>query len=80
MNHLEIWTAIERFASELNLTCSGLAKKSGLDATTFNRSKRFSRDGQPRWPSTQSIAKILKYSGQSMEAFTKHLRAKEPQI
>jgi phage repressor protein C with HTH and peptisase S24 domain len=75
MNHSEIWTAIEKFASEHHLTCSGLARKSGLDATTFNRSKRFSRNGQERWPSTQSIAKILNYSGLPIEEFTKHIHS-----
>jgi len=41
------------------MSASGLARRAGLDPTTFNRSKRIAPDGRPRWPSTESIAKIL---------------------
>ena len=73
MNHDDIWGAIERFAEGQQLTCSGLARRGGLDPTTFNRSKRWSRDGQPRWPSTQSIAKILSATGKSIDDFMRCL-------
>ena len=63
MNHYQIWHAIELFAREHGLSCSGLAKLSGLDPTTFNKSKRFSKYEQPRWPSTSSISKILAATG-----------------
>ena len=54
MTHDDVWRAIERFATEHGMSCSGLAKCSGLDPTTFNRSKRWSKEGQPRWPSIQA--------------------------
>jgi phage repressor protein C with HTH and peptisase S24 domain len=73
MTHDDVWGAIEQFASEQKLTCSGLARKGGLDPTTFNRSKRWSRDGQPRWPSTHSIAKILAATGKSIDDFVRYL-------
>lgn len=73
MTHAEIWNAIERFAADNKMSCSGLARCSGLDATTFNKSKRWSPEGQPRWPSSQSIAKILSSTGSKLEDFTKHL-------
>lgn len=57
--HEEIWRAIERLAEKNGLSTSGLAKKAGLDATTFNRSKRISPEGKPRWPSTESVSRIL---------------------
>ncbi|MDR1696686.1 MAG: hypothetical protein LBR41_00495 [Rickettsiales bacterium] len=69
MTHNGIWGAIERFACKHNMSCSGLAKYSGLDATTFNHSKRWSKEGQPRWPSTQSIAKILSATNSNMNEF-----------
>lgn len=72
MTHNSIWFAIERFAADHNLSCSGLAKNSGLDATTFNKSKRWSREGQPRWPSTQSIAKILSATNSNIFEFAKY--------
>jgi phage repressor protein C with HTH and peptisase S24 domain len=51
------------------LTASGLARKAHLDATTFNKSKRITGDGRPRWPSTESVAKILEATGDSVDAF-----------
>ncbi|MBP9999509.1 MAG: helix-turn-helix transcriptional regulator [Proteobacteria bacterium] len=71
MTHNDIWTAIDNFASQHNMSCSGLAKYSGLDATSFNKSKRWSKYGQPRWPSTNSIAKILNATGATLEEFVK---------
>jgi phage repressor protein C with HTH and peptisase S24 domain len=57
--HDEVWSAIDTLAERHGLSPSGLARRSGLDPTTFNKSKRFAPDGRPRWPSTESIAKIL---------------------
>jgi len=48
---------------------SGLAKLAGLDPTTFNKSKRGSANGKLRWPSTESIAKVLAATGASLEDF-----------
>ena len=59
MTHNQIWNAIDMFAHEHNLSCSGLARFSGLDPTMFNKSKRFYKSGKPRWMSLESIAKIL---------------------
>lgn len=58
-NHNEIWAAIDCLAKENNCSTSGLAKKAGLDPTSFNKSKRFSKEGKPSWPSTETISKIL---------------------
>lgn len=71
MTHQDIWHAIDNFAIKHNLSCSGLAKISGLDATTFNKSKRSLKYGQPRWPSTGSISKILNATGKSVEDLIK---------
>jgi len=73
LNHSDIWSAIEQFAFAHKKSCSGLARCSGLDATTFNRSKRWSREGQPRWPSTQSIAKIIAATDSSIDEFVQYL-------
>ena len=59
MTHYQIWHAIDMFAREHGLSCSGLARFSGLDPTIFNKSKRLSVYGQERWPTMSSIAKIL---------------------
>ncbi len=67
--HEWIWTAIDTLASRRGLAPSGLAKLAGLDPTTFNRSKRFTPEGRPRWPSTESIAKVLEATGTPLDEF-----------
>ena len=69
LTHDWIWQAIDALASRQGLSPSGLAKLAGLDATSFNRSKRFTPEGRPRWPSTESIAKILDVTGMSLDEF-----------
>ena len=70
LTHNQIWTAIDRLAARAKLTPSGLAKKAGLDPTTFNKSKRVTPEGRPRWPSTESVAKAL----QATTHQVRHLR------
>jgi phage repressor protein C with HTH and peptisase S24 domain len=69
LSHSAIWDAIDALAVRHGFTASGLAKLAGLDATAFNRSKRVSRDGRERWPSTESIAKLLDATGENFDAF-----------
>jgi len=69
LTHAQIWTAIDRLAARAGLSPSGLARKAGLDPTTFNKSKRVAADGRARWPSTESIAKSLDATGISVDAF-----------
>ena len=70
MKHDDIWRALDTLAAESGLSASGLARRAGLDATTFNPSKRRMSDGRPRWPSTESLAKVLEATGASLEAFS----------
>jgi phage repressor protein C with HTH and peptisase S24 domain len=70
VKHEDIWRALDTLAAENGLSASGLAKKAGLDATTFNVSKRRMPDGRPRWPGTESLSKVLDATGASLEAFT----------
>src|ERR687886_2951908 len=69
VNHEEIWRALDALAAENGLSASGLARKAGLDATAFNPSKRVGADGRARWPSTESVAKVLAATGTGIEAF-----------
>jgi phage repressor protein C with HTH and peptisase S24 domain len=64
-----MWAAIDRLADFKGLSASGLAKKAGLDPTTFNKSKRITPEGRPRWPSTESVAKSLAATGTSVSTF-----------
>ena len=47
----------------------GSPNESGLDPTTFNKSKRVTADGRERWPSTESIAKALAATNSSIDSF-----------
>lgn len=69
LTHRSIWEAIDALADRQNLSVSGLARQAGLDPTTFNKSKRRSRDGRERWPSTESLAKVLDATGESIDQF-----------
>ncbi|WGD52114.1 helix-turn-helix transcriptional regulator [Bradyrhizobium sp. CB1650] len=71
LTHDQIWGALDRLAARAGLSPSGLAKRAGLDPTTFNKSKRVTSDGRERWPSTESIAKALSAAGSSIETFVK---------
>lgn len=69
LTHSQIWNAIDRLAARSKLTASGLAKKAGLDPTTFNKSKRITPEGRPRWPSTESVAKALAATSTKVDVF-----------
>ncbi len=51
LKHADIWRAIDRLAQKHGMSASGLARRSGLDPTTFNKSKRITKEGKQRWPS-----------------------------
>ncbi len=69
LTHAQIWSALDRLAARSGLSASALAKRAGLDPTTFNRSKRITPDGRPRWPSTESVAKALAATGTTIDSF-----------
>lgn len=70
LTHARVWSAIDALARRYGLSPSGLAKRAGLDPTSFNKSKRVTGDGRPRWPTTESIAKVLDATGASVDDFT----------
>lgn len=69
LTHTQIWSAIDKLAKRDRMSASALARNSGLDPTTFNPSKRFTTSGRERWPSTESIAKILRSTGTTVTEF-----------
>ncbi len=68
-SHDEVWAAIDALAARHSLSASGLAKQAGLDSTTFNKSKRQSANGRPRWPSVESIVKIIDATNSKFSEF-----------
>lgn len=73
LTHEDIWRAIDSLARAYGLSASGLARKAGLDPTTFNKSKRVTREGKQRWPSTESISKVLRATGADIGEFVGYL-------
>jgi phage repressor protein C with HTH and peptisase S24 domain len=69
LTHTQIWRAIDALAARHSMSPSGLAKLAGLDPTTFNKSKRGAANGKLRWPSTESLAKVLSATGESLDGF-----------
>lgn len=69
ITHEQIWKGLDNLAKSNGYSASGLAKKAGLDPTSFNKSKRFSPDGKPRWPSTESLSKVLAVTDKTLENF-----------
>jgi phage repressor protein C with HTH and peptisase S24 domain len=78
-SHKQVWAAIDTIAERYGYSASGLAKKSGLDPTSFNPSKRNGPDGRPRWPTTESLANLLLASGASVEEFADLLSGRKGQ-
>ncbi len=70
MQHKDIWRALDTLAAEHGLSVSGLARRAGLDPTTFTPAKRRLPDGRARWPSTESLAKVLEATRTPIDAFT----------
>jgi phage repressor protein C with HTH and peptisase S24 domain len=73
LKHSQVWRAIDRLAQEYEFSASGLARRSGLDPTTFNKSKRTTREGKLRWPSTESVSKVLTATGASLGEFVTYM-------
>lgn len=73
LTHVQIWRGIDRLAGSRGLTASGLARKAGLDATAFNPSKRQGPppEARPRWPSTESLTRVLAVCGLSLGQFAR---------
>jgi len=69
LQHVDVWRGIDRLAAKYGLSASGLARRAGLDPTAFNPSKRITREGRPRWPSTESLSKVLAVTGETFSGF-----------
>ena len=76
LSHAQIWAALDALGERYGLSASALARKAGLDPTTFNRSKRQTPSGHLRWPSTESIAKVLQATGATLDEFMALVSAK----
>lgn len=71
LSHQKLWKALDVLARREGLSASGLARRAGLDATSFNPSKRMGPGNppRPRWPSTESLTRVLEATGISLSDF-----------
>ncbi|CAN5351327.1 helix-turn-helix transcriptional regulator [soil metagenome] len=71
LSHAKLWKAVDNLARREGLSASGLAQRAGLDATSFNPSKRFGPGDppRPRWPSTESLTRVLEATRISLGDF-----------
>lgn len=73
MTHDELWDGIKNLAVSNNISCSRLARISGLDSTTFNVSRHKTKYGQERWPTMLTISRILDSTGITLAEFATFL-------
>lgn len=69
LSHAQLWAALDGLAARMGTSPSGLARRAGLDATSFNPSKRVAPNGRPRWPSTENLARVLDSTGFTLADF-----------
>ncbi|MBQ2858807.1 MAG: hypothetical protein IJE82_00395 [Alphaproteobacteria bacterium] len=58
-HHFALWNTINHIAGQSGKSCSGFAISCGLDSTAFNKCKRQSKYGQPRWIAGNTLVKML---------------------
>lgn len=76
--HEQVWCAIEAIAQAQGLSLSSLSKRAGLDPTSFNPSKRHGPDGRERWPSTQTLSRVLKAVDMDLREFADLIDSPRP--
>ncbi|WP_407666769.1 PilZ domain-containing protein [Microvirga roseola] len=71
--HKQVWAAFETIAKRCGMSLSALSKEAGLDPTSFNPSKRYGPNGRQRWPSTETLVRVLHVANLDMRAFAEIL-------
>ncbi len=79
-DHKKIWQVIDMIAYINGISVSALARRAGLDSTAFNRSKRKYPSGKYRWPSSESICRVLKVTGMDWGRFCRYMEEAEVMI
>lgn len=67
--HQIVWSVIDRIAEDRGISVSALARQAGLDATSFNISKR--GGSRQRFPYLTTIIAVLKVCGMTWQDFAK---------
>ena len=66
--HAQLWAAIDAIAEARGAIGFHSGEKAGLDTSALNLSKRVSPDGHMRWPSTESLSRILAAADMDLRA------------
>lgn len=75
VRHADVWRALDALAAERGLSTNALGRKAGLDPLALAPNKRFSPAGQPRWPSTETVAKVVAAAGTDLAGFARLVAA-----
>ena len=69
IDHSDIWNTLDTIAEHGHVSPSRMAINCGLDATTFNKSKRCDVYGKNRSPSFRTVLKVLNSRNITMVEF-----------
>lgn len=69
IEHSDIWNTLDAIAEHGRVSPSRMAINCGLDATTFNKSKRCDVYGKNRYPSFRTVLKVLNTRNMTMVEF-----------
>lgn len=72
INNTMFWSAIDNLAAARHISCSHMARISGIDATALNKSKRIGTDGRRYWMSVGTLVKILDATHTEWAEFAKY--------
>lgn len=75
MKQEDVWRGIDLLADEIGVTPARLARMAGLDQAVFSAGRRIKPDGRMRWPSMDSLAKVLRIADISMGDFVNYMHA-----
>lgn len=73
MKQEEVWRGIDHLADEIGVTPARLAKMAGLDQAVFSAGRRKRPEGGLRWPSMDSLAKVLDVADISLGDFVNYM-------
>src|SRR4051812_629116 len=73
----DAWAAIDKFASDHDISLQELATEAGLAPRELLADHRFSDDGQLAWPSLEVIIQLVTKAGVSLREFGVMLDALE---
>ncbi|MDF1748397.1 MAG: S24 family peptidase [Alphaproteobacteria bacterium] len=73
MKQEDIWLGIDHLADQVGVSPARLARMAGLDQAVFSAGRRRKPDGELRWPSMESLAKVLQVSNVSLGDFVNYM-------